>query len=73
VKHFGAFLHAAGFWLAKVVPNLQVFVPPRPVLTGEAIDVRLAPYLGMAGITALGWAIGLLAAASFVFKKRDFL
>lgn len=73
VKYFGAALHTAGVWLARAWPNLQIFVPPRPVLTGEAIDVHLGSYLGMAALTALGWAVGLLAAASFVFKKRDFL
>jgi hypothetical protein len=27
----------------------------------------------MAAVQALGWAVGLLAAASFVFRRRDFL
>jgi hypothetical protein len=73
VKYFGQAFHDAAAALSKVVPNLQIYVPPRPLLTGEAVDARLAPYLGMAALAAFGWILGLLALASFVFKKRDFL
>ncbi len=72
VKYFGQSVHDAGVFLSKIVPNLQVYVPPRPLLTGEA-DVRLSSYLGMAAIAAVAWSIGLLTAASLIFKKRDFL
>jgi ABC-type transport system involved in multi-copper enzyme maturation permease subunit len=73
VKQFGEALHDAGETLSRVVPNLQIYVPPRPLLTGEAIDAKLFPYLGMAALTCVGWAVGLLAVATFIFKKRDFL
>jgi hypothetical protein len=73
VKSFGRAFHDAGAFLSKIVPNLQVYVPPRPLLTGEAMDAVLSVHLGRAFVMALGWAVGLLAAASFVFKKRDFL
>lgn len=73
VKYFGPTLVAIGKHLSKVVPNLQVYVPPRPLLTGEAVDANLARYLAMAGGAALAWAVLLLAVASFVFKRRDFL
>ena len=59
--------------LSKIVPNLQVYVPPRPLLTGEAIGPKLSAYLGMATLSAIGWAVALVAVASFIFKKRDFL
>jgi Cu-processing system permease protein len=72
VKYFGPAIHVAGRALSKVVPNLQIFVPPRPLLTGEA-DVNLAAYLSWATVTGVGWAVGLLAVAAFLFKKRDFL
>ncbi len=55
------------------VPNLQVYVPPRPLLSGEAVGAPLGPYFGMAALASLGWAVGLLAVSSFVFRKRDFL
>jgi ABC-type transport system involved in multi-copper enzyme maturation permease subunit len=73
VKHFGQIIHDVGVVLSKVVPNLQVFVPPRPLLTGEALGAKLSTYLGMASITAIGWSLGLMAAAAFIFRKRDFL
>ena len=73
VKYFGQRIHDLGFVLAKVVPNLQIYVPPRPLLTGEAIEPRLSSYLAMAAVNGLGWAIGLLAVATLIFRKRDFL
>ncbi len=73
VKTFGQGMHDFGVALAHVAPNLHVFVPPRPLLTGEAIDAHLGPYLGMAALSALGWSVGLLAVASLIFRRRDFL
>jgi Cu-processing system permease protein len=73
VKTFGQAFHDFGVGLSRVVPNLHVFVPPRPLLTGEAIDAHLASYLGMAALSALGWSVGLLAVASLIFRRRDFL
>ncbi len=59
--------------VAKVVPNLMVYVPPRPLLTGEASGVSLGSYLGMAVVHALAWAVLLLTCASLLFRRRDFL
>jgi len=73
VKSFGQTIHDIGVALSKIVPNLQIFVPPRPLLLGEAIDVKLSSYLGMASITSIGWSVGLLAVAALVFNERDFL
>ncbi|MFT3775607.1 MAG: ABC transporter permease subunit [Minicystis sp.] len=73
VKYFGPTGRAFFVALSKVVPNLHIFVPPRPLFTGEVATVPLAPYLGMATITAIGWSVGLLAVAGFIFRKRDFL
>lgn len=73
VKQFGQVIHDAGVALSKVVPNLQVYVPPRPLLTGEALDGKLLPYIAMAALSGLGWSMGLLTVASLIFKKRDFL
>jgi ABC-type transport system involved in multi-copper enzyme maturation permease subunit len=70
---FGEAIHTAGVWLGKVVPNLMVYVPPRPLLTGEAAGSDLASYLALALGHALAWSVFLLAVASAVFKKRDFL
>jgi Cu-processing system permease protein len=73
VKYFGQLGHDFFATIARVVPNLQLYVPPRPLLTGEAIDARLSSYLGLASLNALGWSLVLLVVASVIFKKRDFL
>ncbi|MDI1484070.1 ABC transporter permease subunit [Polyangium sp. y55x31] len=73
VKQFGQTIHDMGVGLSKIVPNLQIFVPARPLLVGEAIDVKLSSYLGMASLTSFGWSLGLLAVAALVFNERDFL
>ncbi len=70
---FGAPLtHFCG-WLAKVVPNLMLYVPPRPLLTGEASGAGLGSYLGMAALHAVAWSVLLLTGASLLFRRRDFL
>ena len=70
---FGPAIHAAGVFVSKVVPNLMLYVPPRPLLTGEAPDVPLWPYVGSAALHAAGWALLLLALASQIFRRRDFI
>lgn len=72
VKFFGELGHTAGVVLAKLVPNLQLYVPPRPLLTGEAVDARTADYLMLAAANAVAWSVGLLAVASAIFRRRDF-
>ncbi|MCL2823762.1 MAG: ABC transporter permease [Polyangiaceae bacterium] len=72
-KVFGQFIHDAGVVLSKIVPNLHVYVPARPLLTGEAMDAPLGPYLLMAGLQSFGWAVGLLVVSVLIFQKRDFL
>ena len=73
VKMFGQAIHDAGVLLAKVVPNLQIYVPPRPLLTGEALNANLPEYFGHALLHGGAWTLGLFATASFLFKRRDFL
>lgn len=73
VRIFGSALHDAGVVLSKLVPNLMLYVPPRPLLTGEAVGVSLASYLGSAALHALGWAVALLAFGSVIFRRRDFV
>lgn len=73
VKTFGATMHEVGVALAKVTPNLHIYVPPRPLLTGEAEGAAFGPYLLLAAVSAAAWSVGLLAVASAAFKNRDFL
>jgi ABC-type transport system involved in multi-copper enzyme maturation permease subunit len=70
---FGHAIHAAAVWISKVVPNLMVYVPPRSLLTGEAVGVPLGEYLLLATGQAVLWSVGLLALASVIFRRRDFL
>jgi Cu-processing system permease protein len=70
---FGPTIKSIGEVLSKVVPNLQVYVPPRPLLTGEAAVGSLTHQLLLGGLQSLAWAVGLLALSSLVFKRRDFL
>ncbi len=72
-KQFGPKIHDLGIFVSKIVPNLQIFVPPRPLLAGEVADSNLLSYVGLAALTSLGWTTGLLAAASIIFKRRDFV
>ncbi|MCA9617789.1 MAG: ABC transporter permease subunit [Myxococcales bacterium] len=72
VKFFGPTVRELGKGLAAIVPNLQIYVPARPLLTGEALEADLPRYLAMASLQSLGWMVGLLAAAILVFQRRDF-
>ena len=72
-KAFGAFISSAARGLGKVWPNLQVYVPRRPFLTGEALDIDRTQYLLMASGLSLAWTLGFLTLAIIVFRRRDFL
>lgn len=72
-RYFGEAIASAAKLLGRAWPNLQLFVPPRPLLTGESADVdRTAYLLGCVG-TSVGWTAAFLALAIVVFKRRDFL
>ena len=73
VKTFGQTIKDVAAVVARIVPNLQTYTPPRTLLTGEAADVALMPYLGLATFQALAWATGLLAVSCVIFRRRDFL
>lgn len=73
VRFFGQFIHDLGVGVSKVVPNLMLYVPARPLLTGEASGVALWPYIGGAALHAFGWVVALLALASLIFRRRDFI
>ncbi|RYZ08949.1 MAG: hypothetical protein EOO73_06560 [Myxococcales bacterium] len=73
VRVFGPTVQAMGAALAKVLPNLMLYVPPRSLLTGEVSDVPLWPYVGSAALHALGWSLLLLAVATLIFRRRDFI
>ncbi len=69
---FGQAIKDLGALLARVVPNLMVYAPPRSLLTGEAVGTPLGQYTLMAVGHAVLWCAGLLAVSSLVFSRRDF-
>lgn len=72
-RMFGEAIQQTGQALSKVVPNLMFYVPPRTLLTGEAAGIELLTYIGSAAVQAMGWSMLLLAVASWIFRRRDFL
>jgi hypothetical protein len=72
-RMFGALVVRAGEILSRIFPNLMFYVPPRPLLTGEAAVMTLGHHLLLAAGQAFAWIVGLLCLASLVFRRRDFL
>ena len=70
---FGGAIKSLATYLSKIVPNLMVYAPPRTLLTGEAAQVALGSYVALAAAQAFGWTVLLLAAATLIFRRRDFL
>jgi ABC-type transport system involved in multi-copper enzyme maturation permease subunit len=71
-RMFGDVVRSAGMVLARVFPNLYVYVPARPVLLGHVPNVSLAAYCGSALANAALYAVVLLALSAIVFRRRDF-
>lgn len=71
-KQFGQTIAAIGRGLAHVVPNLHLYVPPRPVLLGHVPEVPTWPYVAQAGAHAVFYAGVTLVVAAVVFRRRDF-
>jgi Cu-processing system permease protein len=70
-RGFGQVVRQCGRGLSMVVPNLQVYVPPRALLLGGVPGSPLGRYLLFALLQALGWSIALLVLAHSIFRKRD--
>ena len=70
---FGHFIHDLGVTVSKILPNLMLYVPQRSLLTGESSGIPLWSYVGDAALHAFCWALLLLALASMIFRRRDFI
>lgn len=68
---FGDALKSIGGVLAKLVPNLQVFVPERPLLLGHSNGSTWA-YVAQSSGMALAYGVVLLGLSAVVFSRRDF-
>ncbi len=69
---FGQSVRSAGIALSRVVPNLYVYVPARPVLLGQVPNVTPTAYCSGAIANAVLYAVVLLALSAIVFRRRDF-
>lgn len=69
---FGETVRTIGIGLSKVVPNLHVYVPARPVLLGQVPSIALSSYVLSAWTNAVLYAVILLALSAIVFRRRDF-
>jgi ABC-type transport system involved in multi-copper enzyme maturation permease subunit len=69
---FGRIGHDAGVVVAAIVPNLNVYVPARPLMLGELPGVSLAGYVARAWGNAFFYSAVLLALSAIVFRRRDF-
>jgi len=72
VRFFGETLRDIGRAMAHVFPNLQVYVPPRPLLLGQVSEVSLPAFVATAAAHAVFYAGALLVIAALAFRKRDF-
>jgi hypothetical protein len=70
-KVFGEACNAAGRVGAHVVPNLQTYVPARPLLLGDTAE-PVWRYVATAGAQAIAYSAVLLVVAVLAFNKRDF-
>jgi Cu-processing system permease protein len=71
-RSFGPIMRGAGRVLAKIVPNLHMYVPARPLLLGEVDGEPVWGYVGRATIHGVCYAAVVLVLGSLIFRKRDF-
>ncbi len=69
---FGSTVRTIGAVLARIVPNLNVYVPARPLLLGQIASVPVWSYVARAWMNAIFYAVVLLALSAIIFRKRDF-
>jgi hypothetical protein len=58
--------------LARVFPNLHVYVPARTLLLGQSPTTALWPYVAMAAAQAVAYSAALLVVGILAFRRRDF-
>ena len=68
----GSEMASAGRALARVFPNLHVYVPARPLLLGQVTGEPPWRYVTTAAMYAVAYVTTLLVLAALAFRKRDF-
>jgi len=71
-KSIGAGLRQILRVASEVLPNLQLYVPGRTLLSGQS-KIALWPYVATSTGYGLLYAALMLVCASFIFQRRDFL
>jgi Cu-processing system permease protein len=69
---FGQGIAFSGQMLARILPNLHTYVPPRPLLLGQVVGAPVWPYVGTAALQAIFYVTVLLVVSAFAFSRRDF-
>ena len=69
-RTFGREIVAAGRLVARAVPNLHVYTPPRLVVLGELASLWV--FLGQAVAYGALYVALLLVLSSLIFRRRDF-
>lgn len=71
-RFFGNEVHLFAAGLARVVPNLHIYVPARTLLMGQVPESPVWPFVFTGEIHALFYATLLLTLSALIFNKRDF-
>jgi ABC-type transport system involved in multi-copper enzyme maturation permease subunit len=74
-KMFGAIggvVATCGRAIARVVPNLHVYVPARPLLLGQVAGQTVGQYVATAALHAAFYSTAVLVIAALAFQRRDF-
>jgi Cu-processing system permease protein len=71
-KQVGETLRRVMHFMAEILPNLQLYVPSRALLSGEG-KVPLWTYVAHSSTYGLLYATFLLVVAALIFRRRDFL
>jgi hypothetical protein len=74
-KMFGAIggvVAVCGRAIARVVPNLHLYVPARPLLLGQVPGQNVGQYVATAAVHAAFYSTAVLVIAALAFQRRDF-
>jgi ABC-type transport system involved in multi-copper enzyme maturation permease subunit len=71
-KALGPAIATTAHVLARIFPNLHVYVPARTLLLGHVSTIAVWPYVAMAAAQAVAYSSILLVLGILAFRRRDF-
>jgi hypothetical protein len=71
-KALGPAIATASHALARIFPNLHVYVPARTLLLGHSPTTAVWPYVATAAAQAVAYSSVLLVLGILAFRRRDF-